>query len=143
MNNLKLPNPKMMDVAIPANVHVGLAQEEVARRGWAVTPEQALSFLGRSEVALIDLREGKERDKRGTIPGALHAPYRDLRANVSKGGMVYELAAATSKRVVFYCAYGERSAMAVQAAQAAGITSACHIQGGLDAWAKASGPVTQ
>src|ERR671928_414128 len=42
MNNLKLPNPKMMDVAVPANMHIGLAQDEVARQGWAVTPEAAL-----------------------------------------------------------------------------------------------------
>ena len=34
MNNLKLPNPKMMDVAVPANMHVGLHQDEVARKGW-------------------------------------------------------------------------------------------------------------
>ncbi|MGA7229680.1 MAG: MBL fold metallo-hydrolase, partial [Xanthobacteraceae bacterium] len=37
MNNLKLPNPKMMDVAVPANMRVGLHQEEVARKGWALT----------------------------------------------------------------------------------------------------------
>jgi rhodanese-related sulfurtransferase len=54
--------------------------------------------------------------------------------------MLHELAAATGKRIVFYCAFGERSAMAVQAAQDAGIASACHIQGGLDAWRKAGGP---
>jgi sulfur dioxygenase len=34
MNNLKLPNPKMMDVAVPTNMHVGLHQDEVARKGW-------------------------------------------------------------------------------------------------------------
>ena len=48
--------------------------------------------------------------------------------------MLQELAAATGKRIVFYCAFGERSAMAVQAAQDAGLTTACHIQGGIDAW---------
>ena len=42
---------------------------------------------------------------------------------------------------MFYCAYGERSAMAVQAAREAGLTNACHIKGGLDAWKKADGPV--
>src|SRR6187200_3074947 len=42
MNNLKLANPKMMDVAIPANMKVGFHQEEVARRGWAVSAAQAL-----------------------------------------------------------------------------------------------------
>jgi rhodanese-related sulfurtransferase len=42
---------------------------------------------------------------------------------------------------VFYCAFGERSAMAVRAAQDAGIASACHIQGGIDAWKRAHGPL--
>ena len=46
---------------------------------------------------------------------------------------------ATGKRLVFYCAFGERSAMAVQAAQDAGIATACHIHGGIDAWKKADG----
>ena len=55
--------------------------------------------------------------------------------------MLHELARATGKRIVFYCAFGERSAMAVQAAQDAGLTSACHIQGGIDAWKKADGPL--
>ncbi len=49
MSNLKLANPKMMDVAIPANMKVGLHQEEVARRGWAVSAEQALGLLGHAE----------------------------------------------------------------------------------------------
>jgi glyoxylase-like metal-dependent hydrolase (beta-lactamase superfamily II)/rhodanese-related sulfurtransferase len=142
MNNLKLPNPKMMDVAVPANMHIGLAQDEVARRGWAITPEAARSLLDRTDVVLVDLRERREREKYGSIPGSLHAPYPNLREHVCKGGMLHELAATTGKRVVFYCAYGERSAMAVQAAQAAGITSACHIQGGLDAWRKARGPLS-
>jgi rhodanese-related sulfurtransferase len=44
---------------------------------------------------------------------------------------------------VFYCAFGERSAMAVQAAQDAGLETACHIQGGVDAWTKASGPLVR
>ena len=39
MNNLNLPNPKMMDVAVPANMRQGLAQQEIARRGWAVTAD--------------------------------------------------------------------------------------------------------
>src|SRR6185436_2293451 len=37
MNSLNLPNPKMMDVAVPANMRIGLHQEEVARRGWSVS----------------------------------------------------------------------------------------------------------
>src|SRR5712691_11695208 len=139
MGKLNLPNPKMMDVAVPANMRVGLAQEAIARRGWAVSAAQALTLVGRTDVALVDLREKSERDKQGVIPGSLHAPYPDLAVNVRPGGMLHELAAATGKRILFYCAFGERSAMAVQAAQDAGIAAACHIQGGIDAWKKAGG----
>jgi glyoxylase-like metal-dependent hydrolase (beta-lactamase superfamily II)/rhodanese-related sulfurtransferase len=143
MNNLKLPNPKMMDVAVPANMHVGLHQEEVARKGWAVSAPDAIALRGRPDVALVDLREKSERERHGAIPGALHAPYPDLQENVGAGGMLHELAAATGKRIVFYCAFGERSAMAVQAAQDAGLKSACHIEGGIDAWKKANGPLAR
>ncbi len=141
MGKLNLPNPKMMDVAVPANMRQGLAQDEIARKGWAVTPEQAMGLIGKPDVALVDLRERAERQKHGVIPGSLHAPYPDLQEHIGAGGMLHELAKATPKRIVFYCAFGERSAMAVQAAQDAGITSACHINGGLDAWRKAGGPL--
>jgi len=57
--------------------------------------------------------------------------------------MLHELAAATGKRLVFYCAFGERSAMAVQAARDQGLTSACHIKGGIDAWKQVGGPIAQ
>ncbi len=142
MGKLNLPNPKMMDVAVPANLRQGLAQDEIARRGWAVTAQQAMSLAGQSNVALIDLRERSEREKHGVIPGSLHAPYPELQENIRAGGMLHELASATGKRILFYCAFGERSAMAVQAAQDAGIASACHIHGGIDAWRRANGQLT-
>ena len=121
---------------------VGLL-DAIARHGWALSAGEAMKLLGKSDVALVDLRERSEREKHGVIPGSLHAPYTELQENVRPGGMLHELAAATGKRVLFYCAFGERSAMAVQAAQDAGITSACHIQGGLDAWSKAGGPIAR
>jgi sulfur dioxygenase len=143
MNNLKLGNPKMMDVAVPANIKVGLHQEEIARRGWSVTAAQALSLTGGSNVVLIDLRETSERERHGTIEGALHFPYTALQENIAAGGMLRELAKSTGKRLMFYCAFGERSAMAVQAAQDAGFAAACHIEGGIDAWKKAGGPLVR
>jgi sulfur dioxygenase len=139
MNGLNLPNPKMMDVAVPANMRVGFAQEAIAQRGWAVSATDAIKLVGRPDVALIDLREKSEREKHGVIPGSLHAPYPDLQDNIRPGGMLHELASATGKRMLFYCAFGERSAMAVQAAQDSGIAAACHIHGGVDAWKKADG----
>ena len=140
MNNLNLPNPKMMDVAVPANMHVGLAQIEIARRGWALEPMSAMNLVGQSDIAFVDLRERRERERHGEIPGSLHAPYPALQENIGRGGVLHEL--ATTKRIIFYCAFGERSAMAVQAAQDAGLSTTCHINGGLDAWKRASGPTT-
>jgi sulfur dioxygenase len=141
MNNLNLPNPKMMDVAVPANMKVGLAQDEIARRGWALSARDARALVGRTDIAFIDLREAGERERHGVIPGSVHAPYTDLRDNIMRGGMLHRLAAAEGKQLLFYCAFGERSAMAVQAAQDARLASARHVQGGIDAWKKADGPL--
>ena len=65
MNNLNLPNPKMMDVAVPANMKVGLAQDEIARRGWAVNAAQAM-------------RAGRTAGRR------LHRPAREGRAGEAR-----------------------------------------------------------
>ncbi len=143
MNSLKLPNPKMMDVAVPANMRVGLHQEEVARKGWALTAAEAIALRGRPDVAIVDLREKTEREKHGVIPGSLHAPYPTLQEEIGSGGMLHELAQSAGKRIVFLCAFGERSAMAVQAAQDAGLKTSCHISGGIDAWKKANGPLAR
>jgi glyoxylase-like metal-dependent hydrolase (beta-lactamase superfamily II)/rhodanese-related sulfurtransferase len=141
MNSLKLPNPKMMDVAVPANLHIGLSQDDVARHGWAVTAREAIDLIGDANVLFVDLREERERDKHGALPHSLHAPYQRLKRELGEGGVLHELAAVTGKRLVFYCAFGERSAMAVAAAQKAGFGNSCHLHGGLDAWRKANGPI--
>ena len=116
----------------------GLHQEEVARRGWAFSADEAKGLVGRPDVALIDLREKAERERTGAIPGSLHAPYVELQDNIDEGGLIHGLA-ASGRTIVFYCAFGERSAMAVQAAQDKGLAAARHIEGGMAAWKKAGG----
>jgi sulfur dioxygenase len=118
---------------------VGLAQAEIAKRGWAVNAADAIALVGKPGIAFIDLRERSEREKHGVIPGSLHAPYAELAAQIAPGGLLRGLGA--SQRLLFYCAFGERSAMAVQAAQDARLASACHLTGGIDAWKKVSGPL--
>jgi sulfur dioxygenase len=133
----------MMDVAVPANMRVGLHQEEVARQGWALSAGDAIALCGRTDIAIVDLRENSEREKHGVIAGSLHAPYPNLQNDIAAGGMLHQLAQTPGKRIVFYCAFGERSAMAVRVAQDAGVKTACHIAGGIDAWKKANGPLTR
>jgi rhodanese-related sulfurtransferase len=143
MGNLKLPNPKLMDVVLPANMHVGLHQDELEKQGLALSAREAIERLGRSEVLLVDLREDSERAKHGKLSGALHAPYPAIGESLKPGGMLREVAAASGRRIVFFCAFGERSAMAVAAAKEAGLANAVHIAGGMDAWKKANGPIVR
>ena len=76
MDSLNLPNPKMMDVAVPANMHIGLAQKIVADRGWALSAEDAKAMLQEPDIALVDLREDHERNARRRHPrvGACDLP---------------------------------------------------------------------
>ena len=142
MNNLNLPNPKMMDVAVPANLQVGLRQEEIARKGWAISARDALALLDRRDTALVDLREGSERERHGTIPGVAACRRTSIyRKTSTPAACCTTWLQRSGKNILLYCAYGERSAMAVQAAQDAGLTNTRHIEGGFDAWKKAAGPV--
>jgi glyoxylase-like metal-dependent hydrolase (beta-lactamase superfamily II)/rhodanese-related sulfurtransferase len=139
MRGLKLASPKMMDVAVPANRRIGLTQESLLAQGLAVSAEDAIALCGAPDVMLVDLREASERRQHGFIPGSLHAPYRDLDANVCDGGLLHAL--ARERRLLFYCAFGERSAMAVEAARSAGMRDVAHIHGGIGAWKNAGGAV--
>lgn len=141
MNNLNLADPQMMDVAVPANQAIGLAQDELRANGWALTPGEAMSVLHDPQVALVDLRDEGERKRHGRIPGSLHVPYVRLDEQFREGGLLKSLCNTASTRLVFYCAYGERSAMAVQVAQASGLSRVCHLEGGVDAWTEQHGPL--
>jgi glyoxylase-like metal-dependent hydrolase (beta-lactamase superfamily II)/rhodanese-related sulfurtransferase len=141
MGNLNLPNPKLMDVVVPANMCVGLHQDELEKQGLSLNAQEAIASQGRPDILLVDLRETGERAKHGAIAGALHAPYPTIGESLKAGGMLREMAAASGRRIVFFCAFGERSAMAVTAAREAGLANAAHVAGGMDAWKKAGGPV--
>jgi len=141
MNNLNLPDPKFMDVAVPANMRIGLSQEQIAARGWSVNAAQLAELVQGDDVLLVDLRDNEERRRHGELPGGLHVPYTQVEASVRAGGVLHCLSETSPRQVIFYCAYGERSAMALQMAQDAGFLNARHLEGGLNAW-KAAGNST-
>ena len=133
MANLKLANPKMMDVAVPENMRMGLnidRQCEVA----TIAPERIIADNAEGMV-IVDLREEGERVKSGVIPGSVHAPYSRLDQHLDM------LRQAEGRDVVFYCAVGERSTMAVNMARDRGVSGCAHIPGGFIAWAEAGGNI--
>lgn len=141
MNGLNLANPKMMDVAVPANLKIGLLQDDLERMGLSITCREGIAKVSDPSLILVDLRDDAEREKEGVIPGSVHAPYPDLDENINPGGLLHELARSSSRQIVFYCAFGERSAMAVEAAVGAGLSDTCHLSGGMEAWKASQGPV--
>ena len=133
MAGLKLANPKMMDVAVPENIRMGLnidRQCEVA----TMTPETIIAENAEG-MMLVDLREEGERVKSGVIPGSVHAPYSRLDQHLDM------LRQSARRDIVFYCAVGERSTMAVNIARERGVSACAHIPGGFIAWTEAGGNV--
>ena len=141
MNGLELADPKMMDVAVPANLRVGRGQEDEAHPGCALTAAQVMRGRESAGWLLVDLREPAERAREGTIPGSVHAPYGRLVEMVGAGGALRALARDPARRLVYYCAFGERSAMALDVSRENGVADACHMIGGLAAWKEAGGAV--
>ena len=133
MNNLKLPNPKMMDVAVPANIAIGHRQTEALAPDEALTVDQASGHLKDSGFVWVDLREDKERKREGIIPGSVHAPYPHLEAYIDSKSPMHKELFSDRKRLLFYCAFGERSALAVRTAKEKGLSGVCHIIGGFNA----------
>ncbi len=133
MDNLNLDNPKMMDVAVSANQKVAMAQQEIDEQGWSFTTGELQALIKNDDVLLVDLREDSEREKNGYIDSSINIPYTNINDVVSENGVLNELACATKKKLVFYCAFGERSAMALNAAREKGLES-YHLKGGMAAW---------
>ena len=142
MNSLHLPNPRMMDVAVPANIKMGLDQNLPETAASTLDSAAVIEAIDAAEAVLVDLRDTSERARHGEIPGSVHAPYPELADTLVPGGALYKLANVTGKRLLFYCAFGERSAMAVETARQAGLMGVGHLKGGIAAWRKADGPIS-
>ena len=141
MAGLDLADPKMMDVAVPANQRIGLPQTSAGDEAWSVGAGTACAEAGAPDVLLIDLRDSSERERDGVIPGSVHLAYAEVEAAVRPGGLVRYEATRGGKRIMYYCAFGERSALAVQTSRDAGLANVCHIVGGIDAWKEAGGEI--
>jgi len=141
MNSLNLPNPKMMDVAIPANLTIGYQPSDPQIDSQTLGIDEAESLLDTPNILFIDLRETSERQKDGIIKGSLHTPYASLEENIRPGGLLRSLSNDSSSTLLLYCSFGERSALALQALREAGIGNVKHIGGGIEAWKKAGSPL--
>ena len=103
----------------------------------------AIARHGDSGTVFVDLRDVRELQREGMIPGAVHAPRGMLEFWVDPDSPYFKEIFGSGKEFVFYCASAWRSALATRAVQEMGLEPVAHIEGGFGAWKKAGGPVGQ
>jgi glyoxylase-like metal-dependent hydrolase (beta-lactamase superfamily II)/rhodanese-related sulfurtransferase len=146
MNNLGLPHPKLMDVAVPANLECGRPASDGALPSepdwapltftfggiWEIEPDSLSERRG--EVQIVDVREASEfTDALGHIPGARLIPLSTLPAHVGELG--------PDRPVVTVCRAGARSAQASLMLQKSGLTRVANLAGGMLRWRAEGLPV--
>ena len=101
----------------------------------------AIALHGREDVVFVDLRDPRELEREGRLPGAVHCPRGMLEFWIDPESPYHKPVFAQDKTFVFFCAGGWRSALSAATAQDMGLKPVAHVQGGFTAWKKAGGPV--
>ena len=102
--------------------------------------EQALPLQGTTETVFVDLRDPREIQREGRIPGSFSCPRGMLEFWIDPDSPYAKPIFQEAKRFVFYCASGWRSALAAKTAQDMGLNNVAHVGGGYTAWKTAGGP---
>ena len=113
------------------------AQEKIQ----AVSVAEAQGKLGDPDVVFVDIREARELEREGAVPGAFHAPRGMLEFWVDPESPYHKEIFGSGKQFVLYCQSAWRSALATATLLDMGLTSVTHIEGGFSAWKQAGGPV--
>jgi rhodanese-related sulfurtransferase len=104
---------------------------------------EALPLKGRDDVLFVDLRDPRELERDGMIPGAFHCPRGMLEFWIDPESPYFKPVFGDAKRFVFYCASGWRSALSTKTAQDMGLTNVAHLGGGFTAWREAGGEIAK
>ena len=113
---------------------------EAEREIETIDPSAAEQLLGREDVVFVDVRDVREVQRDGRIPGSVHCPRGMLEFWLDQESPYAREVFARPARFVFYCNLGWRSALAAQTAQRMGLGPVCHIGGGFTAWHEAGLP---
>ncbi|WP_340151140.1 rhodanese-like domain-containing protein [uncultured Sneathiella sp.] len=105
--------------------------------------EEARALYGQENVTFVDIRDIRELEREGQVPGAVHAPRGMLEFWVDPESPYHRDLFANGNRFVFFCAAGWRSALATKSVQDMGLPNVCHIDGGFGAWRENGGPVEE
>ena len=102
---------------------------------------EAVAAAARADTVLVDLRDPRELEREGRVPGAFHCPRGMLEFGIDPESPYAKPVVQEDKKFVFFCAAGWRSALSAHTAQRMGLKPMAHIEGGFAAWKAAGGAV--
>ena len=117
--------------------------DEAKARIHTVSLEEARARHGREDVVFIDLRDVRELEREGTIPGAFHCPRGMLEFWIDPESPYFKDVFGSGKEFIFYCNGAWRSALAADTAQQMGLERVTEMDGGFAAWKAAGYPVAE
>ena len=107
----------------------------------ALDVEEARALFGKEDVVFVDLRDPRELEREGKMPGAFSCTRGMLEFWIDPESPYHKPVFAEDKTFVFFCAGGWRSALAAQTAHRMGMKPVAHIRGGFGEWKKQGKPV--
>ena len=126
MNNLNLDNPKMMDVALPKNISIGMTLEKQKKLN-GIMYKDIDKLISDNNYRLIDLREQSEINKLPSLKNSINIPYSNIQDYLNS-----EKEELSKTNLVFYCAVGERSSLAIQICKSYNLKNVYHLIGGIN-----------
>ncbi len=128
MNSLNLPDPKLMDIAVPKNKKQGVSVE-IQMQSNGINVRQLKTMIDQKVIKLIDVRENFEIQRDGSIENSLHVPYAQIE-NFFKNIKLSQ----PNEKFVLYCHTGQRTYLALQKLKNGNIH---HLVGGISNWIEA------
>jgi rhodanese-related sulfurtransferase len=117
--------------------------DEAKSRITTISLEEAQARLGREDVVFVDLRDVRELEREGMVPGAFHCPRGMLEFWLDPDSPYHKEVFAADKEFVFYCNGAWRSALAADVAQQMGLERVVEMDGGFTGWKKKGFPVAE
>ena len=120
---------------------IGQLVAEAKKRIENVTVDQLKAELAGGGIQLLDIRDVRERQKLGWIPGSLHVPRGMLEFWLDPTSPYYSGKVDPEKRIVLYCAGGGRSVLATDVLREMGFPHVANFETGFNSWKAAGLPI--
>ena len=111
------------------------------KKSKGITAEAAKAKLDDPDTVFVALRDVRELERDGMIPGAFHAPRGMLEFWVDPDSPYYKPVFAPGKTLILYCAADWRGVLSAATLAEMGVENVLHLEGGLGQWKKAGLPV--